>query len=274
MIHRAGGEEKVLAAFPVYDNIDNVPIQDITSLAQRQGMIDAAGGEEKVLAAFPVYDNIDDVPIQDITSMAQRQGMIDRAGGRVKVLAAFTAYDNIDDVPIQDITSLAQRQGMIDRAGGKEKVLAAFPGMEIEKIPINTLKLCCAVGGVNKMKASLGVDSLVGISIDRLEEQTTFWKLFNELVAFEEANGHLCVPTTYEENQPLANWVRNIHLCNISLTDRRMKLLNSIGFVWNAHDAAWEERFNELVKFKAKNGHTNVPQPKKKDPEIHIREKA
>jgi hypothetical protein len=45
-----------------------------------------------------------------------------------------------------------------------------------------------------------------------------------------------------------------------------MKLLNSIGFVWNAHDAAWEERFNELVKFRANNGHTNVPQPIKKGP--------
>jgi hypothetical protein len=100
MIARAGGKEKVLAAFPEYDNIDDVPIEDITSMAQRQGMIDRAGGEEKVLAAFPEYDNIDDVPIEDITSMAQRQGMIDAAGGEEKVLAAFPEYDNIDDVPI------------------------------------------------------------------------------------------------------------------------------------------------------------------------------
>ena len=37
-------------------------------------------------------------------------------------------------------------------------------------------------------------------------------------------------------------------------------MLKTIGFVWSAHDAMWEEQFNELVKFKATNGHTNVRQ--------------
>lgn len=43
------------------------------------------------------------------------------------------------------------------------------------------------------------------------------------------------------------------------MTDDRILALNALGFIWNAHEAGWEERFNELVKFKAEQGHCNVP---------------
>lgn len=43
------------------------------------------------------------------------------------------------------------------------------------------------------------------------------------------------------------------------MTDDRVLALNALGFVWNAHEAGWEERFNELLKFKAEKGHCNVP---------------
>ena len=36
--------------------------------------------------------------------------------------------------------------------------------------------------------------------------------------------------------------------------------MNSISFVWSAVDAAWEEMFNQLAKYKADLGDTNVPQ--------------
>lgn len=34
------------------------------------------------------------------------------------------------------------------------------------------------------------------------------------------------------------------------MTDRRKELLNSIGFIWNLQDAAWEEKLNKHVKYK------------------------
>lgn len=44
-----------------------------------------------------------------------------------------------------------------------------------------------------------------------------------------------------------------------TMTDDRVLALNALGFVWNAHEAGWEERFHELLKFKAEKGHCNVP---------------
>lgn len=43
------------------------------------------------------------------------------------------------------------------------------------------------------------------------------------------------------------------------MTDDRVLALNALGFVWNAHEAVWQERFNELLQFKAEKGHCNVP---------------
>ncbi len=34
--------------------------------------------------------------------------------------------------------------------------------------------------------------------------------------------------------------------------------MSEIGFIWNLLDAAWEEQFAELLKFKDQHGHCNV----------------
>jgi Helicase associated domain len=39
--------------------------------------------------------------------------------------------------------------------------------------------------------------------------------------------------------------------------DRRRRL-DDIGFIWNTHEARWEEGFAALTKFKAREGHCNV----------------
>lgn len=38
-----------------------------------------------------------------------------------------------------------------------------------------------------------------------------------------------------------------------------MRLLNKIGFIWNSHDAVWEERLQDLMLFKQIHGHCMVP---------------
>jgi hypothetical protein len=50
------------------------------------------------------------------------------------------------------------------------------------------------------------------------------------------------------------------------MTEERQGALESLGFVWDSHSATWEERWNELRKFREHHGHCNVP---KKDPENH-----
>lgn len=43
------------------------------------------------------------------------------------------------------------------------------------------------------------------------------------------------------------------------MTDERVSVLDKIGFVWDSHVAAWEERRNELIAYKNRFGHCNVP---------------
>lgn len=45
----------------------------------------------------------------------------------------------------------------------------------------------------------------------------------------------------------------------VPLSTSRIKKLEELGFVWNANDARWMERYNELAEFKRANGHCNVP---------------
>jgi hypothetical protein len=190
--------------------------------------------------------------------------MIDRAGGVDEILAT-TGYTNIDDVPIDIMRPMAERNGRIDKAGGKKDILAAFRCTNINDISIDVLVLLCAVGGVNPMMELLGVDSLVGVDMSLLEEQTTFWTNLKDLKKYKDENdGDVCVPSIYAENQVLATWVMNTRTLKRQgsprMTPRRVALLNSIGFVWSAVDAAWEEMLNQLAKYKADNGDTNVNQ--------------
>ena len=44
-----------------------------------------------------------------------------------------------------------------------------------------------------------------------------------------------------------------------TLSDEREEILNRIGFVWDSHNAAWTDRWNELLEFVQHHGHPNVP---------------
>ena len=43
------------------------------------------------------------------------------------------------------------------------------------------------------------------------------------------------------------------------MTDERITALEKMGFVWDSHGAAWEERWSELAEYRKKTGHCNVP---------------
>ena len=54
------------------------------------------------------------------------------------------------------------------------------------------------------------------------------------------------------------------------MTEERQGALELMGFVWNAHSAAWEERWNELREFKERHGHCNVPKKCSKNPQLAV----
>jgi hypothetical protein len=98
-----------------------------------------------------------------------------------------------------------------------------------------------------------------------LEDQWT--EGFNDLCRYREEKGNCLVPHNYEENLSLARWVkryRNLYKQkqagkSSALTAKRIKDLDSIGFVWDKNCAVWEGRLDELRKFCGVYKHCNVP---------------
>ena len=95
---------------------------------------------------------------------------------------------------------------------------------------------------------------------------------YDEVVAYKQTHGDTLVPMTATSDATnkyhgLALWVmvqrKQYRLRqegkHSHLTNDRLKKLNGIGFVWNALDATWENRFFKLQEFKANHGHTDVP---------------
>ena len=88
------------------------------------------------------------------------------------------------------------------------------------------------------------------------------WRLqFEELKAYKEKNGHCNVPRSEGK---FGRWVmeqRGLYKA-CKLSKERIDALKEIGFVWDAHEAAWRLQFEELKAYKEKNGHCNVPRVK------------
>ena len=89
-----------------------------------------------------------------------------------------------------------------------------------------------------------------------------------ELKEFKKDNGHCDVPTEYDLNQPLANWVswqrQQYKLyreegSKSALTSERVDALEEVGFRWEVQDSSWRDRLQELKDFKDANGHCYVP---------------
>lgn len=90
---------------------------------------------------------------------------------------------------------------------------------------------------------------------------------FQQLLIFRAKHNHCLVPYEYDENPSLSQWVKrqrsqyNLFLQgkHSNMTRERAKLLEDNGFVWDAQEAAWQERLRELLTFKKKFGHCAVP---------------
>eukprot|EP00980_Cylindrotheca_fusiformis_P011594 scaffold2744_cov136-Cylindrotheca_fusiformis.AAC.11 len=109
------------------------------------------------------------------------------------------------------------------------------------------------------------------------EHHDSLWReQFQKLVDFKEDAGHCCVPVQYSENRQLARWVkRQRHEYKMfqegkaSATDsKRIQLLESIGFVWDAHASRWHEKWEELAAYKKRKGHCNMASNDSKYPQL------
>jgi len=90
---------------------------------------------------------------------------------------------------------------------------------------------------------------------------------FNELLEFKRKHGHCNVPQRYGHNKALGKWVHhNKQLMKNQggiMRPDRYEALQKIQFMKKALTKAeifWYRRYDELVEFRQKNGHCNVPQ--------------
>jgi len=105
---------------------------------------------------------------------------------------------------------------------------------------------------------------------------TSFDERFTDLMGFKQKFGHCNVPRTKSgEYKSLGEWCSNLRKAykkiqkretpNIILTQENIQQLDDAGFKWNVSistSMTFDERYAELIKFKEKAGHCNVPQTK------------
>lgn len=99
---------------------------------------------------------------------------------------------------------------------------------------------------------------------------------FAELCQYRQRMGHCLVPHTFNENLPLARWVKRqryqyklmVEGKPSTMTEERVTALQDIGFVWDSQGAAWEERLAELMDFVRIFAHANVPSNYAENPQL------
>ena len=120
----------------------------------------------------------------------------------------------------------------------------------------------------------------IGFQFDRKIKPRTWEERFNELKRFKEQFGHCKVPRLFSQPsyEGLGKWVadqrmkRNYMLKGkkSNMTEERAAKLTEIGMIWSVFKLPpkeerverkpWQHRFESLLEFKAKHGHTTVPQ--------------
>lgn len=98
--------------------------------------------------------------------------------------------------------------------------------------------------------------------------QASQWDIkFEELLKYKTKYGHCSVPHTFPQNPSIARWVKRqryqyklmVDGKASTMTERRAKTLEQAGFVWDAHNMAWEDRLGDLQQYLEANGDCNVP---------------
>ena len=112
----------------------------------------------------------------------------------------------------------------------------------------------------------------------RLYQAEQWTDRYDDLINFRNEHGHCLVPHQYDENPQLSQWVKRQRYqyklkqrgAHSTLSDERELELTRLGFVWNSHRAAWEERYSELHEYYQRHGHCDIPSSSIKHPGMSI----
>lgn len=125
-------------------------------------------------------------------------------------------------------------------------------------------------------KAGINPITSGGFAINtRSDDEKKWTKHYAELVEYKKENGNCEVPPS--QHTPLSYWVTQQHKeyqkvqegKASRMTLQRVQQLTDLGFVFRqvAKSFTWEQRIEQLTKYKEENGHTRVP---KSDPLLGV----
>ena len=97
---------------------------------------------------------------------------------------------------------------------------------------------------------------------------------YSQLLEYKAEHKNCLVPSVYPKNKALGAWVHTQRTQyrlrsegkHSFLTEERIKLLDEVGFVWSPQGNSWDDRYNQLVVYKAEHKNCLVPRvyPKNK----------
>mmetsp|Transcript_34745 Transcript_34745/g.42491 ORF Transcript_34745/g.42491 Transcript_34745/m.42491 type:complete len:566 (+) Transcript_34745:52-1749(+) len=146
----------------------------------------------------------------------------------------------------------------------------------------------CTKGSRNGTKN--GLKPLV--TSEETEVKSVWHVRYEELKSFKSQKGHCDVPTNFTDNTALATWVNDQRKAysnmkngrRSTMTDEWIGLLEKIGFEWcfpehdltkvakplyaEARENDWMKRYQELKRFRSKEGHCNIPKGFIKNPQL------
>jgi hypothetical protein len=101
--------------------------------------------------------------------------------------------------------------------------------------------------------------------------------MFQQLAEYREQYGQSNVPMYWPWNPRLSLWVKHMRQCkkkydrgemDDAITAERIAALNAMGFVWNYHEARWQEMYHQLVEYQKQYGNCNVPRGGRHNPSL------
>jgi hypothetical protein len=122
----------------------------------------------------------------------------------------------------------------------------------------------------------IGEESLSSANHFRSYQSEQWMERYRDLCVYQQEHGHCLVD--WKISPLLAQWVKRQRYQSklksegrhTTLTDERLMNLASLGFVWDSHQAIWEERCSELRAFHQVHGHANVPSKYTEHPHLAV----
>lgn len=123
---------------------------------------------------------------------------------------------------------------------------------------------------LSNLRTKYRTDKLTSNQIRQLESIGMVWKKsdakwgseFAHAKAYYEMSGNLQIPAHYvcEDGYRLGAWLKSVRISykKVLLSEEKIKLLESMGIVWNSYDYAWKNGFAHAKTYFEQHGNLNI----------------